>query len=309
MQVRRRLLLTPATGFLGQESLWRQPLDPDLLVSTPGGLAVSRYVDQCTIERERYALPSGDYYTLSVGLEPTELAVYVDAKKVFEGKTQTGAIHLEKPGTEVRGIIRAPMSTLHVFVATRLLADFQEELGLRNSADPPYLRNVHFKHDRSLAYLLKALSFERQGGNGMDQMVVESLCVAIVAHLLRRYSGKPLDDTVSRGAGLAPWRIRRVMDYIEANLAQSITLADLAHVVGLSRMHFASQFRLATGLRPHECVMTRRVARARQIMLHSDLPLISVAMAVGFESQTHFSRVFKRFTGFTPFTWRALHKR
>jgi AraC-like DNA-binding protein len=105
--------------------------------------------------------------------------------------------------------------------------------------------------------------------------------------------------------GLTKWRLKRVLTYIDEHICESITLATLAQVAGLSRMYFAAQFRAATGYRPHECVLRKRIERAQQLLLETSEPLVSIALGVGFQSQAHFSTVFKRFAGISPNQWRA----
>jgi AraC-like DNA-binding protein len=69
-------------------------------------------------------------------------------------------------------------------------------------------------------------------------------------------------------------------------------------------MHFAAQFRAATGLRPHEYLIRRRIERAQELLLTSRLSLVDIAMDVGFRTQAHFTTVFGRFVGETPSVWR-----
>jgi transcriptional regulator GlxA family with amidase domain len=95
-----------------------------------------------------------------------------------------------------------------------------------------------------------------------------------------------------------------VQDYVSANIGESISLPELAGVAGLSRMHFAAQFRAATGYRPHEYLLFRRIEEAKALLSQEAMPLVEVALSVGFQSQAHFSTIFKRFTGQTPLGWR-----
>lgn len=108
--------------------------------------------------------------------------------------------------------------------------------------------------------------------------------------------------------GLPKWRLRRVLTYIDQHLCEPITLATLAEVAGLSKMYFAAQFRAATGCRPHECILRKRIERAQQMLLDTAEPLVSIALDVGFQSHAHFSTVFKRFVGLSPYQWRAANR-
>jgi AraC-like DNA-binding protein len=103
---------------------------------------------------------------------------------------------------------------------------------------------------------------------------------------------------------LQKWRLKRVVDYIDASMSSRITLCDLAAIAGLSRMHFASQFRVATGLRPHEFLLQRRIRRAEELMRDTTMTIMEIALTVGFQTQAHFTTVFKRFSGCTPRCWR-----
>jgi hypothetical protein len=70
-------------------------------------------------------------------------------------------------------------------------------------------------------------------------------------------------------------------------------------------MHFAAQLRAATGYRPREYLLTRRVEHAKSLLTTTDKSLVEVALAVGFSTQAHFSTVFKRISGETPARWRS----
>jgi AraC family transcriptional regulator len=106
-------------------------------------------------------------------------------------------------------------------------------------------------------------------------------------------------------SGLPKWRLKRVAAYVDENIGEAITLAGMAAAAGLSRMHFAAQFRIATGIRPHEFVMRRRIEHAKQMLLETRDSLVQVALSVGFQTQAHFTTVFRRFVGDTPYQWRC----
>ena len=106
---------------------------------------------------------------------------------------------------------------------------------------------------------------------------------------------------------LQTWRLKRVMEYIDKNLTAKITLQDMAAVAGLSRMHFAAQFRAAVGARPHEYLLRCRIERAQELLKQAEVALVDIALTVGFQTQAHFTTVFKRFVGDTPYQWRSAY--
>src|SRR5262249_12523918 len=114
------------------------------------------------------------------------------------------------------------------------------------------------------------------------------------------------DGSTSRNVrSLQKWRLKRVLQYVDENIGAKITLQDLSVVAGLSRMHFAAQFRAAMGLRPHEYLLKRRIERAEELLKQAQVSLVDVALTVGFQTQAHFTTVFKRFAGDTPYQWRS----
>jgi AraC family transcriptional regulator len=115
--------------------------------------------------------------------------------------------------------------------------------------------------------------------------------------------------TVRKPSALAKWRLARTVDYVEAHLNRPVRLADIAASAGLSAMHFAAQFRAATGYRPREYLQHRRIARAQHLLSTSGRSLADVALDVGFQTQAHFTTIFKRVTGETPAKWRASNYR
>jgi transcriptional regulator GlxA family with amidase domain len=156
--------------------------------------------------------------------------------------------------------------------------------------------------ERLARTLLKAGECE----HGADQLFLDGIAMAIVARLLSA-NIRPMAAQGSR-QGLVKWRLKRVVEFVEQHLADPLTLADLAECAGLSRMHFAAQFRAATGIRPHEYVIRKRVERAQEMLQRTSEPLVEVALSVGFQTQAHFTTVFRRLLDETPGRWRQLHR-
>jgi AraC-like DNA-binding protein len=104
--------------------------------------------------------------------------------------------------------------------------------------------------------------------------------------------------------GLAPWQIRRVTTHIEAHLDETIRNVELATLVGLSSFYFCRAFRESFADSPHSYIMRRRMERAQGLMLTTNTPLAQIALSCGIADQAHFNRLFRRFAGETPGTWR-----
>lgn len=113
-------------------------------------------------------------------------------------------------------------------------------------------------------------------------------------------------DVVPRG-GLAAWQARRAARHIDLHLDRAIPVAELAALVRLSRTHFSAAFHASFGRPPHTYILERRVARAKQLMLETDMPLSQIACACGMCDQAHLSRLFRRFVGQSPLLWRRAH--
>jgi len=104
--------------------------------------------------------------------------------------------------------------------------------------------------------------------------------------------------------GLAPWQLRRVLAYVEANLDKTVRNKDLAAVARLSAFHFNVAFRNSVGDSPHEYIIRRRIERAQGLMLSTDAPLSEIALECGLSDQAHFTRLFRRLAGESPAAWR-----
>ena len=108
---------------------------------------------------------------------------------------------------------------------------------------------------------------------------------------------------------LPPPALARVEDYLDANLGDDVSLADLAALVGLSPYHFSRAFKAATGLPPHRYLIERRVARARERLEHGGDPIVDVALECGFSSQAHMTSTFTRQLGVSPGRYRKEKRR
>ena len=100
--------------------------------------------------------------------------------------------------------------------------------------------------------------------------------------------------------GLPPRALRRVREYIDSHLEETISIETLAGIAGLSMYHFARAFKQSEGLTPHDYLVRCRVRRAQDLLASTDLPLSEIALASGFSDQSHCARRFREHVGITP---------
>jgi AraC family transcriptional regulator len=111
-----------------------------------------------------------------------------------------------------------------------------------------------------------------------------------------------------RQVGLLAWEIRRVREYIDANLASRITVAQLSAQVHRSAGHFSRAFRQAVGESPHAYIVNCRVQAAAIFMMKSEATLSEIAIDCGFTDQAHLSKHFRNLLGETPAAWRRARR-
>jgi AraC-like DNA-binding protein len=165
----------------------------------------------------------------------------------------------------------------------------------RDLGTTPRLR---FADDR-LWTLIKLLSDAVGDRDPSAQLYGDGLTTAIVARLMAR----PLPPA-RESSGLAPWQLRRVLDYLDAHLSQRVELATLATLVGLSQSHFSHAFRVSTGVAPYRWQLDARIQRAQRLLIDTRVSLEQIAESTGFADAVHFGRTFRRLTGVPPAAWR-----
>ena len=102
-----------------------------------------------------------------------------------------------------------------------------------------------------------------------------------------------------------PATITRAKEFIEANHEEDLSLTQVAKAVNTSTFHFCKMFKKATGLHFTDYVSRVRVEKARNLLLNPNLRISEIAYQVGFQSLTHFNRVFKRIMGQSPTDFRS----
>jgi AraC family transcriptional regulator len=170
---------------------------------------------------------------------------------------------------------------------------------------PALLLRVGVPDPRATAILGMLVENAQNAANGdaparlFAEQCVELLCI----QLLRAHSSAHC-IVAGPQRGLADWQVHRVTDYMQARLDQQIGLDELAAQVRLSRFHFCTAFRLATGQTPHDWLTTRRMDRAATLLGDRRLSITEIALQVGYQTPSSFAARFRREMGMTPSAYR-----
>jgi AraC family transcriptional regulator len=239
--------------------------------------------------------PTGLYHVV-IHLEACQLSATHNGRVHYSGYHPARTIQFSRPEEEVRCTGCGSINFLLVsFTPDFLTAHFDS---LFVNPDVVELRDVQSSADVGLAHLAQAYDALSSRGLSVTQLYFDTIRQAMVDRIVHRHATRPIG-----GSGcelLVPARTRRVIDYVETNLATDLRLVELSAVAGISRSHFARAFRNTVGMAPHAFVLQRRLARAVELLAQRKLSIREVAERCGFADQAHLTRSFKSRFGRPP---------
>jgi AraC family transcriptional regulator len=238
--------------------------------------------------------------TVAVVLEHVDR--YVDARMRINNPTprnryDIGHTMFIPPNVEVWGYSDGSASPVR---CTRLRFDYRAvERLLAEESDPKkWTEPVLVLYDDRITRCAELLAKECDADRELP-LYGESLTTALLTVLFT----SPQTLVKAAQSGLAPLQLRRVVEYMEANLLEDIRLTELAGIAGLSASHFARAFKVSIGLTPHRWLVEQRIRHAKRLMTKNGKPISVAAHLAGFASQSYFTHVFRRVTGTTPRHW------
>jgi AraC family transcriptional regulator len=194
-----------------------------------------------------------------------------------------------------------PVRTLSLY----LLPDHLEEVALQMGMAPARveLRDRFNVPDPVLRAIAEELQKIASGTRSRSSLYLQTALQTLSMRLLHQFGRHP-PEPEETGA-LSQSRLQRIENYVHANLAADLSLDDLAQVVDLSKYHFSRRFKRRTGQSPYQFVIYERVRAARRQLRETTHSLARIALNVGFNSQSHFTRTFKRHVGLPPGRYRS----
>ncbi|MCX4161292.1 MULTISPECIES: AraC family transcriptional regulator [Paraburkholderia] len=293
------------SSIVRAEERWRCPPFSSVDTAAADRILAGSWGDDVAEPHEVSSVGDARFYTVGISLSATTLKFQHDGKIICDGPVMPGSIQITAPGESVKAFYASPCRVMHLFIAPALLSRRYDEAEGQLVRPDLAGQSPRIFRDVAVERLALALQDANPLADTFGRMYADSVCDAIVARLLaRRTDGLPA-RTGSRSAALPTWRLRRAIDFIEANLANPIGLAEVAASTGLTRMHFAAQFRSTTGYSPHAYLLQRRLEHAQKLLRSSEFSVLNIALSCGFSSHAHFTAVFKRAIGEPPNAWRT----
>jgi AraC family transcriptional regulator len=222
-----------------------------------------------------------------------------------EAMPKTGAIWLSPAGVGKEIVITAPIpQTMHLYLPTALFDRLKDDFNLP-VAPAHSIRHAVGIGDDVIDQIGRSILSELTVETAASRVYVEAASLTLAARLLQKHCDSgACAPTESSAHSLDHVRLRRVLDYIAANIEDNITLVNLAGISGYSKFHFARKFALAMGVPPHRYISGIRMEKAMAELAAGKLPLAEIALNAHFSSQASFTRAFHRATGMTPKEYR-----
>jgi AraC family transcriptional regulator len=222
-------------------------------------------------------------------------------RQMISAPARHGMITLAPRGQD--GFWRADgaIEASNVFLGHTRLMSCADQVG--NGREPELANLVHF-NDPKLFKIMALINDEISSGEAMSHLFIEQLIDLMCLQLIRTHSKSLVKIMPGPRRGLAAWQVKRVTTYMRDYLTEDIRLQELADLVDLSRFHFCTAFRTATGYTPHEWLTHQRIAYAKKLLRESKLSITDIALVVGYETHSSFSVKFRKVVGLTPSEFR-----
>lgn len=226
---------------------------------------------------------------------------WCDGSRRQTSTTRGGTITLIPALHEARWDVHGPIEVSHVYLSEARLRACAEALEIPRGQE--LLDRVGFP-DPIASRLLEILALEAVAPEPSRRLMLEHTVDLLCMRLVQANSAVGSVASESKPGGLGRWQVKKITDYLGEHLAEDVGLDDLAALIGVSRFHVCTAFRLATGLAPHQWLAARRMAEAKLLLRDRALSITDIGFSVGYRSTSAFIAAFRKSAGITPLQFR-----
>ncbi|MFZ3483554.1 helix-turn-helix domain-containing protein [Sphingomonas sp. 3-13AW] len=247
------------------------------------------------------SLPPLDAHVVLTYYGTAQKAMWRQGAQRVVTRTRRGSISLLAAGEDGHWDQDGPVEVSHVFLSRPRLIAAAEALSLPK---PVELISRFCVDDPTTARILEILGKDAGSTDRSACLFVEQAVDLLCTQLIRSHSSHGVTTAQAPPRGLPDRQVKRVTDYMAASLDRQIGLDELAGLVGLSRFHFCTSLKAATGMTPHEWLTSLRMQRARELLATTDWPIIAIALEVGYQTPSAFAASFRKACETTPTAYR-----
>ncbi len=178
----------------------------------------------------------------------------------------------------------------------RIFLDRNEDFSNRLDRENPTTARI--------AQLILEMQTEAENRPEAFELMIKTHLLNILVLLIRNYNYVSKSGSPS----LRPEKLihmEAALRMIDESIASPLTLDELAAKAGMSRTYFCTVFKNLNGLTPWEYIGLKRIERAKQLLRTTERSVLEIALDCGFNSISHFNRLFKKTTGLKPMEYKS----
>ncbi len=241
-------------------------------------LYIARKFDTRTDARQSARERIADSYEISIYLENSG-ALFINGRKYF---LHRGDVRFIRPGTHLKSIPEYSCYSFR-FYAQSTVREIESV-------------SEFFAGNEECIELARRVVEAFSATSG--ELLVQTLFFGLLYEMY----------TVSAGKSSKNPSAEKCTEYMNENYASDITLEKLGMLTGYVPIHISRIFKSATGMTPHEYLTDVRLAHAREALVLGSAAIDSVARECGFDSPSHFQKLFKEKFGITPGKYRKEYR-
>ncbi|MCF2859187.1 AraC family transcriptional regulator [Pseudoalteromonas sp. SMS1] len=213
-------------------------------------------------------------------------------------KTVPGNIWINPPKTPFTHNISEPCFFVILAIEEALFLD-SCPLDLKGKS-LQFLNNYNVQDDAIKSVMeLFILEAKNKGRNGKP--FIHNLVSLLSNHYINNYSNyQDLINQKKHASKLDTYQIEKVDKFITENISNTIMVDDLAELVGCSKYYFLREFKKRMDITPYQYLLNHRLHRAKALLMQPSAHIADIAEQLGFNDQSHFTRIFKANVGCTP---------
>ena len=201
-----------------------------------------------------------------------------------------------------------PKGTLHSFYhvnnnyVKKYWFHFEFDCGGENffdSLDFPYV--ITPENTEYVTELMEKILQPYDENSVSSTLRLKSSIIELVAYYIEKSGAKSKTDYKAD--------ITKLFRYIDENLKNSFTVAELAEKLHMHPNYFIKYFKQKTGFTPMKYLNNRRMEYAKNCLLETDMPVLEIMKNLGLSDTSHFSKMFKNYSGYSPKQFRAKFKK